>query len=738
MKQNFLHFLVLTALIPICTAAYAQGKQIAVEPAQEAQIENPIPVQINELSARPLFKKASLAAKQAKPQNIISKKTDAKEININVPDATLTNRLTAGYWTIDGQTVDKNNSFMLYFISKGLQGTFTDVEDFYDYNTYVTDKSSGSNVYYENLSAVNITSAVIGDSLVIEGTMSLSDSNGNPANVTLHVTTPFTQTWGEWADFAPFEMNTGKYIFSIVYTNPKTLRGIPVQVRKDNTGLTQYKFVGWGKRYLTTDGIDLIVNMNPDYTCTVPEQSTGYFQKNYNEYMMVQDFASKTGQDIPSTYDPETGVFELALSYYVSVGSFGNAYETMTMDKPILERDTVDIVSTKLCYIDYIARGNDAVTYYAEDIPGYSSFHLTSMNATSIDGTFRWSEGNIDDLLSYFTTNKTGNNYFQDGEFNVLTEGRTIILTGWMIGEDEKYYRLNMSYIVPAVHDTLYYSGDNFVIDKVTHLRTGEQTGWFYDMYDLSTGYQFLLQSNVIENKFGTFSYEDGTLGNEYYNVYDAEGNVQQFVEGSATVAEVGDSIVLDGEFIAEDEKVYILHFAIAHNTLLTAGEYEITATITANEGIEVPEELQKFLGGYTAHVELTGDSIVIFVSTTEEGFILNGFTLMGDAVMLNEAVEVMYGDRIFQLGDAAGNTTGKLAITKTGENEYALADGTIVYMGNVVGTVTGITFKMIEDPTTGINSVDTKAVKSGKLLENGKLVIIKNGVKYGVTGQVM
>ena len=71
-------------------------------------------------------------------------------------------------------------------------------------------------------------------------------------------------------------------------------------------------------------------------------------------------------------------------------------YETMTMDKPILERDTVDIVSTKLCYIDYIARGNDAVTYYAEDIPGYSSFHLTSMNATSIDGTFRWSEGNID------------------------------------------------------------------------------------------------------------------------------------------------------------------------------------------------------------------------------------------------------------------------------------------------------------------------------------------------------
>ena len=174
--------------------------------------------------------------------------------------------------------------------------------------------------------------------------------------------------------------------------------------------------------------------------------------------------------------------------------------------------------------------------------------------------------------------------------------------------------------------------------------------------------------------------------------------------------------------------------YMAATNTL-TAGYYEITATITANEGVEAPSEMQKYLGGYTAQGELTGDSLELVISTFEEGFILNGFSVKGDAVILNDEAEVVFNGKHFQLADAKGNTNGALAITKTGEYEYALADGTIVYMGNVVGTVTGITFKMIEDPTTGINSVDAKAVKSGKFLENGKLVIIKNGVKYNVIG---
>ena len=659
--------------------------------------------------------------------------TPSDNININVSDATLTNRLTAGYWTIDGQTADKNNSVMLYFISKGLQGTFTDVKDFYDYYTYVTDKSTGSNVYYENLSAVNITSKVVGDSLVIEGTMTLSDSKGNPVNVTLHVSTPFTQTWGEWTDFAPFNVNTGKYTFNTLgtYTQPK----VQVQTRKDNTGMKQYVFKNWGAGYFDGTGMDLTLNMNPDYTFSFTSDVI-----NLGIDVTFQDVATAYNNPAYTAYnyyDPENGVF----NFYTAVvfAEDGNIYtaakETMVMDKPILERDTVDIVSTKLNYSDYLA-SNALVIYYAQDVPGYNVFRVTSANATSVDGTFKWSENGINDPNSYFSTDGTDRNYFQDGEFTVVTEGKNIALTGWMIGTDEKYYRLDMSYTVPTVRDTLYFSGENLDVMELTDPSTEELTGWMYDMSDTNTGYEFLLQSKVLDNKFGTFSYEDETLGDDYYNVYEPSGNMLIFKEGSATVAEVGDSIVLDGEFVANDEKVYVLHFAIAPNKLLTAGNYEITANITANEGVEVPAEMQKYLGGYTAQGEIYGNW-TFTIYTSEEGFMLNGYEISGDAVILNDKAEVVYGDKHFQLGDAAGNTNGKLAITKTGEYEYALADGTIVYMGNVVGTVTGITFKMIEDPTTAINSVDAKAVKSGKFLENGKLVIIKNGVKYGVAGQV-
>ena len=287
---------------------------------------------------------------------LVFDKPAAKEININVSNATLTNKIVAGFWTIDGQTTDKNNSFMLYFISKGLQGTFTNTEDFDAYSTWVGDKSTGTNVYYEDLSAVNITSAVVGDSLVIEGTMSLADGKGNPANITLHVSTPFTQTWGEWTDFAPFDKNTGKYTFNTLgtYTQPN----IQVQTRKDNTGMKQYVFKDWGKGYFDETGMNLTVNMNPDYTFSFTSSVI-----NLGANAFFQDVATAYG--VPeyaalNYYDPENGVF----NFYTAVVLADNgaiytaAKETMVMDKPILERDTVDIVSTKLNYSDYIASNN--------------------------------------------------------------------------------------------------------------------------------------------------------------------------------------------------------------------------------------------------------------------------------------------------------------------------------------------------------------------------------------------
>lgn len=508
--------------------------------------------------------------------NLVYEKPAAKYIDINVADATLTNKSVAGFWKIDGQTADKNNSFSIYFISKALQGTFTDVNQFDSYSTWVSDKSSGTNVYYENLSDINLTSVIDGDSLKITGTMSLADSKGNPATATVYITTPFAQEWGEWEDFAPFDLNTGKYSFSAAASGTQT--NVPVQVRKDNTGFKQYKFIGWGKQVFTAAGVDLIVDMAPDYSCTVAEQNTGAYQSAYSEYIMASDLATYSGQDFPSAYDPETGTFDLAMVYYISRGNFGYGYETFVMDKPIIERDTVDVMSNEMTYNDFIAT-DQAVQYYAGADAGYETFCVTSKNANSVEGTFQaWAN-------YCFATDAEGNELsFQNGEFTVAAADKGIRLIGWMIGDDEKYYRLNWYKQTQFdVRDTLSFSGQSVSILECVN-QTSAQTGWLYDLVDASTGYEFLLQSTVVADKYGHFSYADKTLGSNYYNVFDPQGNIQQFKEGSITVGEVGDSIILDGELIAEDEKVYILHFAQNINVLQYDTDAPFNATFAYNE----------------------------------------------------------------------------------------------------------------------------------------------------------
>ncbi|MCQ2073277.1 MAG: hypothetical protein MJY96_09185 [Bacteroidaceae bacterium] len=573
--------------------------------------------------------------------NLVYEKPAAKEININVANADLTNKSTIGFWTIAGQTADKNNSFSIYFISKALQGTFTDVNQFDSYSTWVSDKSSGTNVYYENLSDINLTSVIDGDSLKITGTMSLADSKGNPATATVYITTPFAQEWGEWEDFAPFGLNTGKYSFSAAASGTQT--NVPVQVRKDNTGFKQYKFIGWGKQVLTAAGVDLIVDMAPDYSCTVAEQNTGAYQSAYSEYIMASDLATYSGQDFPSAYDPETGTFDLAMVYYISLGNFGYGYETMVMDKTITERDTVDIKSTALSYNDSYIESNGVVIYYASDVEGYSLFRVTSNNATSVDGTFSWADGTINDPNSYFqTTGSSTKKYFQDGEFTVVTNNKDIALTGWMIGADEIYYRLDMSYTAPTTRDTVNFSGNSITISEIADQTTGKQTGWFYEVADATAGYEFLIQSTVASTKFGTFSYEDKTLGRNYYNIFTPSGDRMQFTDGYITVTEQPDgSITLYGELIGEDEKVYVLNFVQAAGVLNYDTDAPFDATFAYNE------------------MEASIDNGVIGIYATNDENLKIGLELYADA----EATEIPAGTYVISDTQEAGTALKSVGV---------------------------------------------------------------------------
>ena len=160
----------------------------------------------------------------------------------------------------------------------------------------------------------------------------------------------------------------------------------------------------------------------------------------------------------------------------------------------------------------------------------------------------------------------------------------------------------------------------------------------------------------------------------------------------------------------------------------IPAGTYKITATIAANEGLVVPEDLQKYVNGYTATGEIAEDGTI---STDEPGFVLDGFKVDGGKVILDPAATLTFGDKEFNLGDAKGNTTGFLGVTRIAENSYALDNGTVVYYGNVVGTVTGISIvpvKYGELPAIPANAIYSWQAPKGVVEEVGGTVSVVGG----------
>ncbi len=372
---------------------------------------------------------------------VYTKAPQPEPVEITLVSDTLnffTKMLSAGYYQMQGYTVDSTYAFSFYFISKSLSGFFTE-EDMDAYSTWVDQKDGKKTVVsYQNLSAANVTVSLVKDTLYYTGTMTLATNDGQEANITLNLSCPFTQTWGEWEDFAPFGLNTGKYSFSALGV-PYTQRNIAVQFRKDNTGLKQYKLAKWGDGMFAAPGegkVDLTITVNGQNSCTITPTIT-----DMSSYA-ITDYTTGIGAtDKPSTYDPETGTFNLAAVYF-NPSSFeikGIGYETFVMDKPITERDTVDVVSTKMTFHEFLA-ANQAVQFYAgSDAEGYTTFLVTSKNASTIDGTFELYGGGT----CYADSTDGSKIFFTDGQITIVKEDDVYHLTGWVIGDNEKYYRLD-------------------------------------------------------------------------------------------------------------------------------------------------------------------------------------------------------------------------------------------------------------------------------------------------------
>lgn len=108
--------------------------------------------------------------------------------------------------------------------------------------------------------------------------------------------------------------------------------------RGRNVGLLVEKAVG-ANIYRVNDwggGVGFRFILNEDNSCVVPEQSIGYFNSNYNQYVRVSDMAVYTKNpaaysSYPCTYDGES-TFSFYLIYFVDEGYFAQGAETLIFE----------------------------------------------------------------------------------------------------------------------------------------------------------------------------------------------------------------------------------------------------------------------------------------------------------------------------------------------------------------------------------------------------------------------
>lgn len=140
------------------------------------------------------------------------------------------------------------------------------------------------------------------------------------------------------------------YHYNLYYTG----RDSGLEVEKA-VGADIYRLKDWAS------GVTFKFIVHPDNTCTVPAQSIGYYNSNYNEYVYVADMAVYTGNEAayasyPCTFDG-ANTFSFYLIYYVTGGYFAQGKETLVFEAEV---DTTPVVGISFEGIETTAMGFQA------------------------------------------------------------------------------------------------------------------------------------------------------------------------------------------------------------------------------------------------------------------------------------------------------------------------------------------------------------------------------------------
>lgn len=185
----------------------------------------------------------------------------------------------------------------------------------------------------------------------------------------------------EWDDWKPFNSaGTATFKYSVFFNGDDT--GLKFYVRHNTIETNEYQFRIDECLY----GVSIVMDYDKNTgIVSLASQNTGYHHSNYNEDVYVCDFdayCKMRGQEntnkIYGSFDEENGIITLPLVYYISLGTFGNGYETIELDG-YDRKDTSVSITYNGKYID--AKKNTSIVANVE-----LGADVTSANVALVPG----------------------------------------------------------------------------------------------------------------------------------------------------------------------------------------------------------------------------------------------------------------------------------------------------------------------------------------------------------------
>lgn len=201
---------------------------------------------------------------------------------------------------------------------------------------------------------------------------------------------------------------------------------------------------------------------------------------------------------------------------------------------------------------------------------------------------------------------------------------------------------------------------------------------------------------------------------NEDHEVVDSIG----FVDGQVEVAISADDVVtVVGALVGDNGNVYMFNLSytdpVAETTVnIEIPEWQVVDTYFASYGIFV-------LAGQAAN----GDYVQLDLIT-------DGATIAGVYTEEDEDPYEVYGSGIIAGGAQQGIFSFTATIAEQAENGRALVTADILCYNNTLYHVTTLVGE-------GVDALEA-AQKAVKMIQNGQIVIIKNGVHYNINGAVI